>query len=290
MIESGKSGGLRGSQEHSKNWHFHPGVTAGNWDYFRSRQVADQYDIFVQNDPLTQLDWRYISNYLPTSQPNLVVADFGTGTGRHAVSLLLHGCRCVLGIDLSRAMLLEAIRKVEEKKPHFRSEQSFIPMLGNLVALEGMESDSVDFGICMFSTLGMIKGRDNRQLFLKHVYRILKPGSRFIVHVHNYWYQCRYPGGLKWMLGNGLMSLLGRSQIGDRQADYRSIRNMFLHSFRYSEFRKELNESGFRLIDTHRLMAGNNQPSQGYRFNDCFRTIGWLVVCDRPLTNHPSCD
>jgi hypothetical protein len=92
------------------------------------------------------------------------------------------------------------------------------------------------------------------------------------------------------MLGNGLMSLLGRSQIGDRQADYRSIRNMFLHSFRYSEFRKELNESGFRLIDTHSLMAGNNPPNQGYRFNDCFRTIGWLVVCDRPLTNHPSCD
>lgn len=90
------------------------------------------------------------------------------------------------------------------------------------------------------------------------------------------------------MLRNGLMSLLGRSQTGDRQADYRSIRNMFLHSFRHSEFRKELNDSGFRVVNTNRLIAGNNQSKQGHRLVDCFRTIGWLVVCERYVTNFPS--
>ena len=92
------------------------------------------------------------------------------------------------------------------------------------------------------------------------------------------------------MLRNGLMSLLGRSEVGDRQSDYRSIRNMFLHSFRYSEFQKELNGSGFRVVDTQSLVAGESQPNQGFRVVDSLRTIGWLVVCERPLTNSPSGD
>ncbi len=280
MTESERPDSLPRSREQDGNWRFYPGVTAGNWDYFRSRQVAGQYDGFVENDPLTELDWGYISNYLPEGPSDLVVADFGTGSGRHLVPLLLRGCRVVLGVDLSRNMLRESLRKFEEKKSEFRPDQAFIPVLSNLVELEGIASSSVDFGICMFSTLGMIQGRGNRQRFLKHVQRILKPGGRFVVHVHNYWYQCRYPRGLRWMLGNFIQALLGRAEVGDRQADYRSIRNMFLHSFRYSELRKELADSGFKVLDTHSLTSGEFLSRAGYRPVHCLRTIGWLVACE----------
>ena len=281
MSQSGKPGGLQRSHQPAGSWSLRPGVTAGTWDYVRSGYVAGQYDVFLENDPLIEQDWRFISNYLPAVPSDMVVADFGTGTGRHVLNLLQHGCSKVLGVDLSVAMLGEAIGKVREKKSEFRSGQTFYPLLANLVELDGIASNSVDFAICMFSTLGMIRGKQNRQRFLDHAYRVLKPGSRFIVHAHNYWYQSRYPGGWKWMLGNGWQTLMGRAEIGDRQADYRSIRNLFIHSYRYREFGREMNNSGFRLIDTSSLIAGKREPRREGYWGDCFRTIGWLVACER---------
>ena len=289
MTESGKPGGLRRSSGPAPNWRLPKGVPEGGWDYIRSRQVASQYDAFVKNDPLTRLDWRYILTYLPEDHRNLVVADFGTGSGRHAISLLAHGCRVVLGIDLSRSMLQEAAEKVREKTPQLRSDQFLVPVWANLVELEGIPSHSIDFGICMFSTLGMISGSDNRQRFLEHAHRILKPGSRFVLHVHNYWYQCRYPGGLKWMFGNWVRALMGKSEIGDRRAEYRSIRNMFIHSFRYSELQRALATSGFEVREVCSLRGGNLEPKNGYHIADCFRTVGWMLVCERSKSTE-SCD
>ncbi|MCH2178187.1 MAG: class I SAM-dependent methyltransferase [Mariniblastus sp.] len=281
MTQSGKPEGLRRSSDSPPNWRLPTGVSDGGWDYIRSRQVASQYDDFVKNNTLIELDWRYILNYLPEDLQNLVIADFGTGSGRHAITLLAHGCRAVLGIDLSRAMLHEAIEKVREKMPHLREDQFLIPVWANLVELEGLPSQSVDFGICMFSTLGMISGSDNRVRFLRHAHRILKPGSRFILHVHNYWYQCRYPGGIRWMFRNWVRSFMGKSEIGDRLSDYRSIRNMFIHSFRYSELQRVLDTSGFEVREVLSLRGGNLEPKNGYHIADCFRTVGWILMCER---------
>ena len=89
------------------------------------------------------------------------------------------------------------------------------------------------------------------------------------------------------MIDNAWRSLLGRAEIGDRQADYRSIRNLFIHSFRYRELCRELNQSGFRLLDTSRLIAGSRQPSRENRWGDGFRTIGWLVACERTPSPDP---
>ena len=66
----------------------------------------------------------------------------------------------------------------------------------------------------LFSTLGMIRGRENRQRVLNHVRRILKPGGLFVVHVHNLWYNLYDPGGPWWLVKNLLTAAVARHRGG----------------------------------------------------------------------------
>ena len=70
----------------------------------------------------------------------------------------------------------------------------------NLVELDCLADASVDYAVSLFSTLGMIHGRPNRQRALGHVRRMLKPGGVLVLHVHNFWYNLFDPGGPWWVL------------------------------------------------------------------------------------------
>ena len=39
--------------------------------------------------------------------------------------------------------------------------------------LEGLADEAVDYAVCLFSTLGMVRGRENRRRILAHACRIL---------------------------------------------------------------------------------------------------------------------
>ena len=53
----------------------------------------------------------------------------------------------------------------------------------------------------MFSTLGMIRGRAARKQALGEAVRILRPGGRLALHVHNLLLNLRDPQGRSWLLG-----------------------------------------------------------------------------------------
>ncbi len=150
----------------------------------------------------------------------------------------------------------------------------------NLVELDGLKSDSVDGAICLFSTLGMIQGRDNRQQFLTHVRRILKPGGAFVVHAHNLWFQVRHPGGKSWLARSVVKTMLGKQELGDRYSNYRGIRNMFIHSYRKRELRQELRRCGFHNQSWYGLRPDSTEiiPSPGWF--ETFQLVGWTVACD----------
>ena len=197
-------------------WQLPKGVSHGLWDYTQSNSIADDYDEYFSYTSLFELDQGLVLETLAqVGKPNELVADLGCGTGRALVPVVEAGYRG-LAIDLSWPMLQLVQQKAQQQKLNIQCLRT------NLVEMNGLAENSVDHCICLFSTLGMISGKDNRQATLQHIARIMKPGGRFILHVHNYWYNLYDPGGPKWLIRNWLQSLLTKKvQRGDRQFSYR---------------------------------------------------------------------
>jgi len=280
-------------------WQIPRGVTKGNWDYVRAKNIAGQYDQFLHDDPLTEVDWQIIDRYLPPLENQReslegdvisqapfqapLVADFGCGTGRTLAPLLRRGYRGV-GIDLSIPMLTQFAKKTELESRLESDGAALEPahpalLNANLCELDGLKDNSVDHSICMFSTLGMIAGSSNRASFLSHARRILKPGGLFILHAHNVWFQLRSPGGFRWAISNGWSRLRGEREFGDRMADYRGLRKLFIHSFRKKELQRNLVENGFSDLTWYGVSPGATEVLDSLPMASSLRLVGWIVVC-----------
>lgn len=259
-------------------WQLPRGVPRGLWEYTRSEQIADDYDDYFAFTQLFEFDEAVLAaNFDP---PGLV-ADLGCGTGRALVPLCRRGASG-LAVDLSPHML----RIVQQKAD---LEGLDIDCLhANLVELDCLKDECIDHAMCMFSTLGMIQGRASRQQFLEHVCRVLKPGGRFVLHVHNLWYNLFDYSGRPWLVRHMLRLAAGRLtrrrdvELGDKQYAYRGIPNMELHVFTKHQLKQALRAAGLQIrefipLDTQRqkrLRLGWLLPR--------VRANGWIVVCQRP--------
>jgi SAM-dependent methyltransferase len=141
--------------------------------------------------------------------------------------------------------------------------------------------NTADYALCLFSTLGMIRGRRNRRQVLENVRRIVKPGGLFVMHVHNYWFNLFDPLGRRWLVKHFFERLKDRSvEPGDKFFPFHGITQMFLHTFKQSELRRELRAAGFRFREWIPLGVDRQRPlSYPYCFGR-FRANGWIVVCE----------
>jgi SAM-dependent methyltransferase len=252
-------------------WLLPPGVSRGAWDYFHAPHIAENYDDYFAFNSLFEFDEAVLRRHF--ERPGLV-ADLGCGTGRALVPLVRAGHRG-LAIDLSEHMLRIVRQKADEEKLPIDC------MRANLVELDAIPDGVVDYAMCMFSTLGMIRGRANRRGVLKHARRILRPGGRFVLHVHNYWYNLRDPEGPLWVLGNLLTAPLRRDvEVGDRWFPYRGLPSMFLHVFRWRELVADLRAAGFRIIERIALDAQRRHALPRPWLFPALRTNGWIVACE----------
>src|SRR3954471_20931837 len=151
------------------DWQLPPGTDRGLWDYVSSERVAREYDAALAGTPLLDLDLRFAERHFPT--PGRLV-DLGCGTGRLLLPFARRGFSC-LGVDLSDAML-DVVREKAE-----REGLAVERLKANLVELDPLPAAGFNYAACLFSTLGMVRGRSNRRRFLGHVRRILKPGGVF---------------------------------------------------------------------------------------------------------------
>ncbi|QDV21740.1 class I SAM-dependent DNA methyltransferase [Aureliella helgolandensis] len=226
------------------SWQLPTGVSRGTWDYLQSPQIAQQYDAYFSDSALMQLDLQVLQQYLPPVTPPHAptVADFGCGTGRVALQLLPLGYR-LLNIDLSQAMLREVEAKIPVSYQHMaQSMQANLVDVGRVVPPE-----SIDMGVCLFSSLGMIRGRKHRQQFLKGAFDSLAPSGSLLVHVHNRYHSLLDPGGSSWLLKSWWSSVRKReSEFGDRVYAYRGLPAMFLHIYSKRELLKDLRIAGFQ--------------------------------------------
>lgn len=254
-------------------WQLPAGVPRGTWQYAQQDDIARQYDAYFADNRLFEFDQQVLARHF--RQPGLLI-DLGCGTGRILMPFARKGFP-TLGVDLSLPML----RVVGEKA---RCQGLVIHRLcANLVELGCLADAVADYAVCLFSTLGMIRGRANRRQTLEHICRVLKPGGWFVVHVHNVWYSLLYAAGRRWLAGHLLAALVRRDvERGDRFFQYLGIPNVFVHSFSERELRRDLRQAGFRIEDLIRLHATRQRPLRAGWFLGSIRANGWIAVCRKP--------
>jgi len=239
------------------DWQLPPGTDRGLWDYVSSERVAREYDAALAGSPLLELDLRFAERHFPI--PGRLI-DLGCGTGRLLVHFSKRGFSC-LGVDLSQAMLDVAKQKAADARVVIET------LKANLVDLDAVPAASFDYAACLFSTLGMIRGADNRQQFLRRVRRMLKPGGVFVLHAHN----------ARYRFGRGL----GKRgpEPGDRtMPQIRGGADLTLHHYTRRELVRAVTEAGFSLREF--MPVGPGGRLRASWFAAATRAYGYLIAAE----------
>jgi SAM-dependent methyltransferase len=237
------------------DWQLPPGVDRGLWDYLHSGEMAAGYDAQMAASPLAAADVRYCEAWFPT--PGRLF-DLGCGTGRLAVHFARKGYACT-GVDLSDEMLARAAANAAAAGVRVDWRK------GNLVELDGPGGD-FDYAACLFSTLGMVRGGDNRRAVVGHAFRALRPAGRFVLHVHNRWFY-----RLGWRRFRSADLTMPQGYGGAP---------LTLHHFTGREAVRLLSAAGFRVADVRPVGTGGDLPAA--RWLPAVRAYGYLLVGERP--------
>lgn len=244
------------------DWQLPPGVDRGLWDYLHAAEMVAGYDEQMQTSHLAKADITFCEYVF--REPGRLI-DLGCGTGRLCAHFAAKGFECV-GVDLSEEMLAKA----RQNAP------SATFLNANLVELSELPDRSFDYAACLFSTLGMVRGAENRAKVLANAFRVLKPGGKFVLHVHN-----RYFRGLgrRRVWGQRLKTWFGITSAGDiTMPQAYGGAPLTLHHFTWTSAAILCRTTGFRLrahqtIDEREYPAG---PKPWYG------RYGYLFWCERP--------
>jgi SAM-dependent methyltransferase len=239
-------------------------------------EIANSYDAFLSGTPLTTLDLQFLEDWLPRpTAAQQIVADLGCGTGRILSFVTSRGYQ-YLGLDLSQTMLLRlGERAVQEGLPCWRVRV-------NLVSLQALAPQSLDHAVCLFSTLGMVRGRENRRLVLSNLKCALKPQGRLILHAHNVWASLRDPGGARFLMTSWWQSRgQQEADFGDRTYGYRGLGNMFLHSYSRRELLSDLRATGFNCRAIEPVTIRGNERLSFASLFPSLRAGGFMILAER---------
>jgi SAM-dependent methyltransferase len=255
------------------DWQLPTGVSRALWDYLHSESVARGYDAALAGSSLFVADERFVLRHCTT--PGSLI-DLGCGTGRLLVCLSRRGFR-VLGVDLSAEMLAVAREKARA------SGVAASLLHANIADLDVIEERTFDYAACLFSTLGMVARADSRRRVVEHVFRVLRPGGRFVLHVHNRWFNAHDPSGRRWLLGNLLASAAGRAGGGDREMPvHQGVAGLTLHLFTRREVVRLLQSSGFRIVDVEAVGLTEDGKLAWPGMLPSLRAYGYLIAAEKP--------
>jgi ubiquinone/menaquinone biosynthesis C-methylase UbiE len=262
------------------DWQLPPGVNRGLWDYLHDPGVARNYDASLAGTPLFQIDRVFVDEHCP--QPGRLL-DLGCGTGRLLIHRAQRGDRA-LGVDLSPEMLA-----VARQRAH--SAGVAVDLLrANLTDLAALADASFDHAACLFSTLGMVLGADLRRRALTETFRVLRPGGRFVLHVHNRWFNAWDPTSRAWILRDTLGSWLHRQEPGNRVMPvHQGIAGLTLHLFTRREAVRLLRGAGFRIREVRAISLRSDGRLRWPRWFGALRAYGYLLAAERPGQSAGAC-
>jgi SAM-dependent methyltransferase len=247
------------------DWQIPPGLDRGAWDYVHNPELAKHYDAALTGTPLLRQDLAFCDVVFAT--PGRVV-DLGCGTGRLCLHLQTRGFTCT-AIDFSEEMLA-----VLQSKP---GAQNIKTIHANLVELEGVPGP-FDYAACLFSTYGMIRGRDNRLRFLSHVKRLLTPAGCFVLHAHN---RGPYVGGWRTRYRDWLAKWRKQEPGEYPVPQHYGGAPLTLRHFRAAEIRAELSAAGFRVTHWQAVDADGGQVTRDAA------AYGFLIACMQESIHGP---
>jgi ubiquinone/menaquinone biosynthesis C-methylase UbiE len=255
------------------DWQLPPGVNRGLWDYLHDSAVARNYDEGLADSSLFNIDLEFAERYF--NQPGRII-DLGCGTGRLLLNFAQRGY-WVLGVDLSEAMLARARDKAAAAGLHVHLVKA------NLVELDAFADQSFDYAACLFSTLGMIQGSTERLRVIQNTYRLLRPGGRLLLHVHNRWFNAWNPEGRRWLIKDWLTTLTRRTERGNKLMPvHQGVAGLTLHLFTRREIKDSLKRAGFRIDEIRALSLRPDGRLPYARWFGFLRSYGYLVAAHRP--------
>ena len=207
---------------------------------FTTEKTVSDYTKAVKEIGLWESEKMMIKKYF---NPEDRILDIGCGAGRTTIGLYKLGYHLVEGLDLSKAMIVQARRISKE----LNDDISF--SVGDAACLD---YEDETFGAALFSFNGVmqIPGRENRIKVLKEIKRILKSKGYFLFTSHgrdngkeheSFWEEEKR----KWTLHLEDKSL---HEFGDRIIKMEE-RDIFLHFPTRDEVISSLEEAGFVLIE-----------------------------------------
>jgi SAM-dependent methyltransferase len=254
------------------DWQLPAGVSRGVWEYVHDPAMARDYDAQLADCPLLSIDLRFTERHF--DHPGRLI-DLGCGTGRLLIPFAKRHYQ-VLGVDLSEGML---------KAARDRASAACVAVAlakANLVELGGVAAGAFDWAACLFSTLGMITGKGNRRQFLGHVRRLLRPGGKFVLHVHNYWFNFRDRQGRRWLARDLIRSAFGGDHGGDRPMPaHHGIGGLALHHFSRREAVGLLRNAGFRVLEVVPVSLREDGRLVRPWWLGRLRTYGYLLAAQR---------
>ena len=222
-------------------------------DYVSHPDIArgyDRYHEYLQG--MFSYDTEFLREVIPGGSR---VLDLGCGTGRHVVDLAECG-HAVTGLDLSPFMLRETEKKLDRRGLEARLVQC------DICDLAPLDDASFDCVVCMFSTLGLVKGTRLRLRALNEWRRVLVPGGLVALHLHNAWHSLRDAWGRGWLFRSFFGALLPGREFGDSWIpNYCGLDHLYLHLFRWREIKRMLRRARFKI---ERVVFLNNPRTGPY--------------------------
>lgn len=254
------------------DWQLPAGVNRGLWDYLHDAALARGYEASLAGSSLFEVDQRFVLQHCP--QPGRLL-DLGCGTGRLLRTMAARGW-WTLGVDLSAEMLRVAADEA-------MSAGVPVQLLhANIAELDGLADRSFDAVACLFSTLGMVMGGATRRRAIAHAFRLLRPGGRFILHVHNLWFNAWDRAGRAWLLRDRLRAWTGGAG-GDRVMPvHQGIAGLTLHLFTRREICRMLTDAGFRLLEVRPISLRPDGRLPCPAWFGWLRACGYLLAAERP--------